>query len=117
VRAPLGRVFGARSGDKGGTANVGVWARTPEAYRWLEGFLTVDRFLSLVPGATRLDVARHELPNLHAVNFVVYRWLGDGVASCTRFDAQAKALGEYLRSRHADLPVALLEQEAAIGVG
>jgi hypothetical protein len=117
VRAPLGRVFGARSGDKGGTANVGVWARTPEAYRWLEGFLTVDRFLDLVPDAAGLHVARHQLPNLQALNFVVYRWLGDGVASCTRFDAQAKALGEYLRSRHADLPAALLEQEAAIGVG
>jgi len=107
-RRPLGNVCGARSGDKGGNANVGVWARTDEAYEWLAGHLTVERFRALVPEATALEVQRHELANLRALNFVVVGLLGDGVASTTRFDAQAKGLGEYLRSRLVDLPTALL---------
>ncbi|HEY7606858.1 MAG TPA: acyclic terpene utilization AtuA family protein, partial [Actinomycetes bacterium] len=111
VRAPLGRVFGARSGDKGGTANVGVWARTGEGYRFLEGFLTVGRFRELIPEARELDVRRYELPNLLALNFVVAGLLGEGVSSSTRIDPQAKGLGEWLRARVVDLPAELLEPQ------
>jgi Acyclic terpene utilisation family protein AtuA len=111
IRAPLGRVFGARSGDKGGTANVGVWARTNEGYRFLEGFLTVDRFRELIPEARDLDVRRYELPNLLALNFVVAGLLGEGVSSSTRIDPQAKGLGEWLRARVVDLPAELLEPQ------
>jgi hypothetical protein len=111
VRAPLGRVFGARSGDKGGTANVGVWARTSEGYRFLEGFLTVERFRELIPEARDLDVRRYELPNLLALNFVVAGLLGEGVSSSTRIDPQAKGLGEWLRARVVDLPAELLEPQ------
>ena len=107
-RAPLGAVFGARSGDKGGNANVGVWARSDAAYAWLEAELTVDRLRELIPEAASLDVRRYELPNLRAVNFVVVGLLGVGVASSTRPDAQAKSLGEFLRSRYVELPEALL---------
>lgn len=107
-RRPLGALFGARSGDKGGNANVGVWARTPEAYAWLREHLDVARFRVLVPDAASLDVRRYELPNVLALNFVVVGLLGDGVAASTRADPQAKGLGEYLRSRLVDLPVALL---------
>ena len=67
---PLGTICGARSGDKGGNANVGVWVRTPEAYRWLADFLTVERLRALLPEAATLEVERHELPNLLALNFV-----------------------------------------------
>jgi hypothetical protein len=109
-RGPLGRVFGARSGDKGGNANVGVWARSERAYRFLEGFLTVERFRELVPEARDLDVRRYELPNLLSVNFVVVGLLGEGVSSSTRVDPQAKGLGEWLRARVVDLPVELLEE-------
>ena len=111
VRAPLGRVFGARSGDKGGTANVGIWARDERAYRFLEGFLTVERFRELIPEARGLDVRRYELPNLLAVNFVVAGLLGEGVSSSTRVDPQAKGLGEWLRARVVELPVELLEPQ------
>jgi hypothetical protein len=111
VRAPLGRVFGARSGDKGGTANVGIWARDERAYRFLEGFLAVERFRELIPEAGGLDVRRYELPNLLAVNFVVVGLLGEGVSSSTRVDPQAKGLGEWLRARVVDLPVELLEPQ------
>jgi hypothetical protein len=108
VRAPLGRAFGARSGDKGGDANLGVWARSPRAYAWLADFLTVERFRALLPEAQGLQVRRHELPNLLALNFVVVGLLGEGVSSSTRIDPQAKGLGEWLRARVVDLPVALL---------
>ncbi|MDR6974693.1 hypothetical protein J2X68_001371 [Streptomyces sp. 3330] len=107
-RAPLGLVAGARSGDKGGDANVGVWARTDEAWRWLAHELTADRFRQLVPESRELTVTRHLLPRLRALNFVVEGLLGAGVAAQHRFDPQAKALGEWLRSRHLDIPEALL---------
>ncbi|CAL9504506.1 acyclic terpene utilization AtuA family protein [Streptomyces sp. enrichment culture] len=108
VRAPLGRVAGARSGDKGGDANVGVWVRSDDAWRWLAHELTVERFRELIPEARDLPVARHVLPRLRALNFVVAGILGEGVAAQARFDPQAKALGEWLRSRHVDLPEVLL---------
>ncbi|MEU3255011.1 acyclic terpene utilization AtuA family protein [Streptomyces sp. NPDC006997] len=107
-RAPLGRVVGARSGDKGGDANVGVWARSEEAWRWLAHTLTVERFRELLPETADLTVVRHTLPNLRALNFVVEGVLGAGVAAQHRFDPQAKALGEWLRSRHLDIPETLL---------
>jgi len=107
-RAPLGLICGARSGDKGQNANVGLWAREPRAYDWLRGYLDIGRFRELLPEAAGLEVRRYELPNLHAVNFVVAGLLGLGVAASTRPDPQAKGLGEYLRSRYADIPVRLL---------
>lgn len=108
VRVPLGRVVGARSGDKGGNANVGVWARTPEAYAWLVATLTVERLRALLPECRALQVERHLLPNILAMNFVVHGLLGEGVAASTRSDPQAKTLGEYLRAKHVEVPVALL---------
>ncbi|WP_171060233.1 acyclic terpene utilization AtuA family protein [Streptomyces montanus] len=107
-RVPLGRVAGARSGDKGGNANIGVWVRTDDAWRWLAHTLTVDRFRELLPETADLTVVRHVLPNLRALNFVVAGILGEGVASQARFDPQAKALGEWLRARHLDIPEVLL---------
>jgi len=108
ARAPLGRVVGARSGDKGGNANVGLWARSPQAYAWLAAYLTVERVRELFPEARDRDVERYELPNLLAVNFVFKGLLEDGVASSTRMDAQAKGLGEYLRARVVDVPAVLI---------
>jgi len=107
-RVPLGTLVGARSGDKGGNANVGFWARTDEAYAWLASFLDEKGFRALLPEADGLDVDVHLLPNLRAVNVVVHGLLGEGVASSTRFDPQAKGLGEYLRSRLVDVPESLL---------
>ena len=108
TRAPLGRVCAARSGDKGGNANVGLWARDAAGYRWLRAYLSVDRLRELLPEARDLEIRRFELPNLHAVNFVIVGLLGEGVASSTRPDPQAKGLGEYLRSRLVELPLDLL---------
>lgn len=107
-RMALGRVAGARSGDKGGHANLGVWARDPLAYAWLRAFLTVDRLRVLLPECRELPVERYEFPNLLALNFVIRGLLGEGASSSTRPDPQAKTLGEYLRARHVEVPVALL---------
>lgn len=107
-RAPLGQIAGARSGDKGGSANVGVWVRTDEQWRWLANTLTVEALKKLLPETADLDVTRHVLPNLRAVNFVIEGILGQGVAYQARFDPQAKGLGEWLRSRRVDIPERLL---------
>lgn len=107
-RVPLGRIAGARSGDKGGSANVGVWVRTDEQWRWLAHTLTVELLKELLPETADLPVTRHLLPNLRAVNFVIDDILGQGVAYQARFDPQAKGLGEWLRSRYIDIPESLL---------
>ena len=107
-RAPLGRIAAARSGDKGGSANVGVWVRTDDQWRWLANTLTVELLKQLLPETADLPVTRHLLPNLRAVNFVIEEILGQGVAYQARFDPQAKGLGEWLRSRHVDIPAVLL---------
>ena len=108
-RAPLGAVLGARSGDKGGNANIGLWARDDASYAWAREHLSVERLRGLLgPEAAELRIDRFELPNLRALNVVVHGLLGEGVASSTRPDAQAKGLGEYLRSRIVDIPQSLL---------
>jgi hypothetical protein len=102
-------VCGARSGDKGGNANIGLWTRTDEAYGWLREFLTVDRARELLgPEAADLRIDVHQLPDLRALNVVVHGILGEGVASSTRPDPQAKGLGEYLRSRLVEVPIDLI---------
>lgn len=115
-RAPLGLVAGARSGDKGGNANVGVWVRAgaseatgkmaDEQWRWLAHTLTTEVLRELLPETSDLPVTRYLLPNLRAVNFVIEGILGKGVAHQARFDPQAKGLGEWLRSRYLDIPEA-----------
>jgi hypothetical protein len=111
VRAPLGALVGARSGDKGGDANVGLWVRDRERYPWLlEVAGTPEAVRVLLPEASHLAVEVHPLPELLAVNVVVRGLLDEGVASATRPDPQAKGLGEYLRSRHVDVPAAWLDR-------
>lgn len=139
VRRPLGTFVGARSGDKGGAANVGTWVIDPvepaavtlahgatadlvpttdaqaladARYAWLTSVLTVDGVHRLLPETEGLDVEVHLLPNLRAVNVVVHGLLGRGVAETTRIDPQAKGLGEHLRARLVDIPTHLLTEEA-----
>lgn len=107
-RVPLGTIALARSGDKGGDANIGVWVRTDDQWRWLVHTLTVEKLRELLPETADLTVTRHVLPNLRAVNFIISGLLGKGVAYQARFDPQAKGLGEWLRSRHIDMPTELL---------
>ena len=118
VRAPLGRLAYARSGDKGGDANIGIWipADHPardDAYAWLAGFLDEATVHELIREAATLDVEIHPLPNLAAVNIVVRGLLGEGVASSTRLDPQAKGVGEWLRARDCAIPASLLPDSIA----
>jgi hypothetical protein len=137
VRLPLGTFVGARSGDKGGDANVGAWVVDPvegaavalahgreaaldvpaEAaaladarYAWLLTVLTEDGVRTLLPEACDLAIEVHPLPNLRAVNVVIHGLLGRGVAETSRVDPQAKGLGEHLRARLVDIPPALLAE-------
>jgi hypothetical protein len=112
-RLPLGRIVGARSGDKGGDANLGVWARAPQTFEWLFSFLSSEKLQELLPETAPLEVERWPLIKLNALNFVIHGLLGQGVAASTRFDPQAKALGEWLRSRVVDIPLALLSSGQA----
>jgi hypothetical protein len=108
VRGPLGLLANARSGDKGGSANVGLWVDHSDAWAWLRHTMTTQRFTELLPETAHLAVDRYELPNLYALNFVVRGLLDGGATDARRFDKQAKALGEWLRARHVLLPVDLL---------
>jgi hypothetical protein len=108
VRAPLGSVFASRAGDKGGNANLGIWAKTPEAFAFLRGFLTTEKLKELLPDCTPFDIDRYELPNLLALNFYIHGILGEGAAASFRSDPQAKTLGEYLRAKVVEIPRAIL---------
>jgi hypothetical protein len=110
---PLGELVYGRSGDKGGDANVGVWIpsahpRRQEAYEWLAAMLTVERVRELLPEAKDLDIEVYPLPNLAGLNILIHGILGEGVASSTRTDPQAKALAEWLRARVVPIPEELL---------
>jgi len=108
VQAPLGRAFATRAGDKGGNANLGVWAQTPEAYAFLRNFLTTQKLKELLPDCAPFDIDRYELPNLLALNFYIHGLLGEGVAASVRSDPQAKTLGEYLRAKVVQMPESIL---------
>ncbi len=112
VEAALGRAFAARSGDKGGNANLGVWAKTPEAYAFLKKHLTVEKLRSLMKDVDGCEIERYELANLYAVNFYIKGILGDGVAASLRSDPQAKTLGEYFRAKKDMLPESILIENA-----
>jgi hypothetical protein len=107
VRIPFGRLFATRSGDKGGNANLGVWAKTPEAYAFLRDFLTIEKLKELLKDLSGFDMERYDFPNLLAVNFYIKGVLGEGVAASLRSDPQAKTLGEYLRAKLVDIPEAI----------
>jgi len=105
----FGKIFGTRSGDKGGCANLGVWAKSQDAYSFLFEFLTVKKLKELMPDLDEFQIDRYELPNILSLNFYVHGILQDGVSSSTRMDGQAKSLGEYLRAKKINFPEQLLK--------
>ena len=106
----FGDIFGTRSGDKGGCANLGVWSKNPEAYGFLFDFLTVDKLKELLPDLKSFEIDRFELPNILSLNFYIHGILQDGVSSSTRMDGQAKSLGEYLRAKKINVPKIILNK-------
>ncbi|RZL84630.1 MAG: DUF1446 domain-containing protein [Rhodococcus sp. (in: high G+C Gram-positive bacteria)] len=117
VDVSLGDLFGTRSGDKAGLANVGVWARDDRSYAWLLGYLTLERFYELVPDTVGLRIDRHEIPGVRGINFVIHEFLEQGTASSTLVDSQAKGLGEYVASRRIQVPTSLLPNSADAQAG
>ena len=99
---PLREIAFARSGDKGNSANIAVFGRTPAAYRWLRQHLTAQRveewFRPLGVGA----VVRYDVPNLEALNFVLPHVLGGGGSRSLRIDAQGKTLGQAILEMKVD---------------
>ena len=100
----FGQLYGTRSGDKGGCANLGVWSKNEDSYAYLYDFLTVDKLKELLPDLQEFKIERYELPNILSLNFYVHDILQDGVSSSTRLDGQAKSLGEYLRAKDIEVP-------------
>ncbi|WP_446499886.1 AtuA-related protein [Nocardioides alcanivorans] len=116
-RVPLGTFVHARSGDKGGDANLGLWVARDDVdgaevwqarVAWLTALITPAKVRELVPEAADLDIEVHRLSNLGGVNVLIRGLLGQGVASSTRFDPQAKGLGEWVRSRMVTVDEGLL---------
>ena len=108
----FGRIFGTRSGDKGGCANLGVWAKDTSSFSYLYHFLTVEQLKKLLPDLERFEIERYELPNIFALNFYVKGILENGVSSNNRKDGQAKSLGEYLGTKLIDCPKEFIEKYA-----
>ena len=109
-KVPLGSYFGARSGDKGGCANLGVWAKTDLSYSFLYNFLTVEKLKELLPDLNNYEIDRYDLPNIKSLNFYIHGILEDGVSSNNKKDGQAKSLGEYLRAKIVDLPISIIQE-------
>lgn len=115
---PFGDIVGARSGDKGGNANVGFWV--PDIgdgnhelrFAWLVNWLTPSRVHHLLPEAEGLQVDVYPLPNLNSVNVVIHGLLDRGVAQTTRIDPQAKGLGEQFRARLIRIPADLIPESS-----
>lgn len=108
-RVPLGSLAFARSGDKGGNSNVGLWAVDERAWPWLRAELSTEGLRRLMPEVKELDVVRHEFPQLRAVHFVLRGLLGTGGSANARVDPIGKAIGEYLRAKQVLVPADLEE--------
>ncbi len=87
---------------------MGVWTKTEETYSFVYHYLTVDQLKSLLPDLDKYDIERYELPNINSLNFYIKDILEDGASSNTKVDALAKSLGEYLRSKHVNVPKKLI---------
>ena len=107
MNIPIGEIVGTRSGDKGGNANLGVYARNEIGWAWLDNVLTTDQLQELLPETRNLMIERYRFPKIRAINFLIHGILEEGVAASTRQDAQAKALGEWLRARVMQVPISV----------
>ena len=108
VEIYFGDIYGTRSGDKGGCANLGVWAKNSYAFSFLHEFLTVEKLKELLPDLAEFQIERYELSNINSLNFYINEILEDGVSSNNRKDGQAKSLGEYLRAKKIKVPQSII---------
>ena len=104
----FGEIYGTRSGDKGGCANLGVWAKNANSFAFLYDFLTVKKLKELLPDLNQYKIERFELANINSLNFYIHDILQDGVSSNNKKDGQAKSLGEYLRAKKVKVPQSII---------
>ena len=104
----FGEIYGTISGDKGGCANLGVWAKNANSFAFLHDFLTVKKLKELLPDLNQYKIERFELANINSLNFYIHDILQDGVSSNDKKDAQAKSLGEYLRAKKVKVPQSII---------
>ena len=104
----FGEIYGTRSGDKGGCANLGVWAKNVNSFAFLHDFLTVKKLKELLPDLNQYKIERFELANINSLNFYIHDILQDGVSSNDKKDGQAKSLGEYLRAKKVKVPQSII---------
>ena len=104
----FGEIYGTRSGDKGGCANLGVWAKNANSFAFLYDFLTVKKLKELLPDLNQYKIERFELANINSLNFYIHDILQDGVSSNDKKDGQAKSLGEYLRAKKVKVPQSII---------
>ncbi|HJM97273.1 MAG: DUF1446 domain-containing protein [Acidimicrobiales bacterium] len=107
ANTPIGEIVGTRSGDKGGDANLGIYARNETSWAWLDNVMTIEQLRELLPETKNLNIDRYRFPKIRAINFLIHELLEEGVAASTRQDAQAKALGEWLRARVMPIPISI----------
>ena len=108
MKVKLGRVAGARSGDKGDASNAGLIARSPQLYELLAREITAERVERHFASICRGGVTRYEVPNLLALNFLLHDALGGGGTASLLTDAQGKTHGQALLEMEIDVPEELL---------
>ncbi|CAI7639513.1 unnamed protein product [Penicillium glandicola] len=108
---PLGDIVLARSGDKGANVNIGLFVSTPEIFSWFRAFMTRAKLQALMGDDWREEyrIERVEFPNILAVHFVVYGFLGWGASSTNRLDCLGKGFADWIRARLVDVPVRFLK--------
>jgi hypothetical protein len=112
-RVSLSRIAAARSGDKGEGSNVGVLARSPQAYAFLKEHLTAELVQSHMHGLNRGSVLRFTADNLQALNFLLTDSLGGGGSASIKTDAQGKTHGLALLRLELEVPLEVLDATPA----
>lgn len=109
--ARLGDITLARSGDKGGNCNFGIYARNSKVWQWLGTFLSRAKMQELIQGDWQdgYFLERVEFPRIMAVHFVVYGILGRGVSGSSRLDSLGKGFADYVRDKMVPIPTKFLE--------
>ncbi len=110
MKVKLQHVAHARSGDKGDTSNIAVFAYEPELYPLLLEQLTADRFKAFYAGAIRGEVLRYPVEAIHAINFVCHGALGGGVSRSLCLDNYGKSLSAAVLGFELDVPQELVSK-------
>ncbi|MGH7576818.1 MAG: AtuA-related protein [Longimicrobiales bacterium] len=103
-RITLYRLAHGRSGDKGDTVNVGVIARRPDWYPLIREQVTPERVKAHFGALVKGDVERFELPNIHALNFLLHGALDGGGTVSLMTDAQGKTFSTALLRMAIEVP-------------